>query len=166
MSNYNFDYEEKINYPDLDGTYLDNFDRWMDELRASAEADAVRMEEMGYSGDDEYAIGGCGHAEYDGACSARTCGRAMTDSAFRARLAEIADEHDPVNKWHDGAEENDNPWHECVEENRLLTVEEYTTLPPTIAEYFVNRWVSEQDDKETAYRMATELRELSAKKKA
>jgi hypothetical protein len=34
-------------------------------------------------------------------------------------------------------------WHECVEENRLLTVGEYITLPPTVAEEFVKLWMKD-----------------------
>ena len=34
-------------------------------------------------------------------------------------------------------------WHECVEEKRLLTVREYMTLPPTVAEEFVKLWMKE-----------------------
>jgi hypothetical protein len=32
-------------------------------------------------------------------------------------------------------------WHECVDEGRLLTVQEYMTLAPSVAEEFVKRWL-------------------------
>jgi hypothetical protein len=35
-------------------------------------------------------------------------------------------------------------WHESLEEGRLLTVEEYRELAPSIAEEFVKRWLKEQ----------------------
>jgi hypothetical protein len=179
MNNYDYAYEETINYPELEGTSLENFDRWMDELRANAEADADRMEELGYGGDDEAGWGTCGHAEYDGACSAETCGRAMTESAFRARLAEVIESHDPLkdvinDEWVERCVNYEcshhagqrcgrviikNGWHESRDENRLLTVEEYVSMPWRIAESFVNRWVSDQADKETALHMADALRD-------
>ena len=31
----------------------------------------------------------CGHSEYDDECSPETCGRGMTNSAFRARIADV-----------------------------------------------------------------------------
>jgi len=34
-------------------------------------------------------------------------------------------------------------WHECVEEKRLLTVGEYMTLAPSVAEEFVKLWLKE-----------------------
>jgi hypothetical protein len=36
-------------------------------------------------------------------------------------------------------------WHECVEEKRLLTVGEYMTLPPTVAEEFVKLWMKDNN---------------------
>jgi len=149
--NYDFDHEDRISYPELDGSSLENFDRWLDQLRANAEADADRIEALGYGywGDDEAE---CGHDEYDGACSAETCGRAMTESAFRARLAEIVDAHDPANR-------NMELWHESVEENRILTIDEYDAMPRHIADIFVSQWISKQADKETANHMASILRD-------
>lgn len=35
----------------------------------------------------------CDHAEYDGSCCAETCGRGMTDTAFRAQLAKVVAEN-------------------------------------------------------------------------
>ena len=34
-------------------------------------------------------------------------------------------------------------WHECVEEGRLLTVQEYMCMAPSIAEEFVKRWLKD-----------------------
>ena len=34
-------------------------------------------------------------------------------------------------------------WHECVEEGRLLTVQEYMCMAPSIAEEFVKRWMKD-----------------------
>jgi len=37
-------------------------------------------------------------------------------------------------------------WHESMEENRLLTVEEYMTMAPSVAEEFVKRWIKQGGD--------------------
>lgn len=120
---------------------------------------------------DEEAVGACGHAEYDGACSAKTCGRHMTNAAFAQRLDEIWRENRPKRHGLDGTqcdcsmcekEAEDNcvdPYHESVDENRLPTIGECLNLPKRISDALIRNWVARQPDenKSCAEKEASEL---------
>jgi len=56
-------------------------------------------------------------------------------------------------------------WHECVEDNRLMTVQEYMTMAPSVAEEFIKLWL--KDNSGLCSRiMVEELREKVAALKA
>lgn len=56
-------------------------------------------------------------------------------------------------------------WHECVEEKRLLTVQEYMSMAPSVAEEFVKLWLKENSGLCSRI-MADELREKVAELKS
>ena len=115
-------------------------------------------------------LGTCGHAEYDAACSAKTCGRRMTESAFRARLEEIWRENHPTRHGLDGTQcdcsmcvradempADMEPYHESVDEDRLPTVDECLNLPKRISDALIRNWVAAQPDEDKACAEAAEL---------
>ena len=57
-------------------------------------------------------------------------------------------------------------WHESVEEKRLLTVQEYMTMAPSVADQFVKRWLWEEGDIKDNIKAVKMLRAEVAKLKS
>jgi len=130
----------------------------------------VNLPEKEEEEEEKTAMGTCGHAESDLACSAQTCGRQMTEAAFNRRLEEVWRNNHPTRHGLDGTQcdcfecERANempagmePWHESVEEDRLPTVYECLNLPKRISDALIRNWVARQPDEDKACAEAAEL---------